>query len=111
MPDTTRCERHGVAGVEVGPCTRESMRRLEALATDDADLAHHRERWAWQNQGNLGLAVGPDNTGARRLYRRLGNVETHLRAVMDGWDERDEVCRVVQTHTDACLYLMKPLLD
>jgi ribosomal protein S18 acetylase RimI-like enzyme len=178
MPNTTRCERHGVGSMKVGPCTRESMRRLEALATDHADLVHHRERWAWHGQGTaiyllawqddrlvgratllkaskyeevraafpgawemialearpqgrgvgtrliaeaerqaaasqapvLGLAVGPDNAGARRLYRRLGYVETQLREVIDEWEERDKVGRVVRAHADACLYLMKPLL-
>jgi ribosomal protein S18 acetylase RimI-like enzyme len=166
-----------VGSVEVGPCTLDSMRVLEELATDGAELAHHRQRWAWQNRGIaiyllawqddlvvgratllkgskyeevraafprawemnalearpqgrgvgtrliaeaerhaaachapvLGLAVGPDNTGARRLYRRLGYGETQLREVIDEWDERDELGRVIRVHADACLYLMKPL--
>ena len=37
--------------MEIRPCTQESIRQLERLGRSPAEMAHHRERWAWQEQG------------------------------------------------------------
>ncbi|MEP6665417.1 MAG: GNAT family N-acetyltransferase [Nocardioidaceae bacterium] len=164
--------------MEVSPCTRESIQCLEQLNQSWADMLHHRERWAWQQQGTaiyllawqngqvvgrttllkgskydevraalpdlwemnalearpqgrgvgtllikaseqraaengvpaFGLAVEPENLGAHRLYQRLGYDEWPQSRVIDEWDEYDELGRLLHTHADDCLYLLKRLI-
>jgi GNAT superfamily N-acetyltransferase len=57
----------------------------------------------------IGLGVGPGNTGARRLYERLGYQEWDGPQVLDDWTEKDADGRVLVRHQDSCLYLLKPL--
>jgi ribosomal protein S18 acetylase RimI-like enzyme len=57
----------------------------------------------------IGLAVGLDNTGARRLYERLGYQEWDGRQVTDRWTEKDADGRILVTHQDPCGYLVKRL--
>jgi GNAT superfamily N-acetyltransferase len=56
----------------------------------------------------IGLAVEPDNSGATRLYARLGYQPVQLR-VIDEWTEVDADGTVLVTHADPCDYLLKPL--
>jgi GNAT superfamily N-acetyltransferase len=56
----------------------------------------------------IGLAVEPDNSGATRLYARLGYEPAQLR-VIDEWTEVDAEGTVLVTHRDPCDYLLKPL--
>lgn len=57
----------------------------------------------------VGLAVAHANTGARRLYVRLGYVEWDHGDVVDRWPERDADGAVVREHADPCSYLVKDL--
>lgn len=57
----------------------------------------------------IGLAVGPDNVGARRLYERLGYQEWTAGQVIDEWTEKDADGNVIEEHRDPCDYLLKPL--
>jgi GNAT superfamily N-acetyltransferase len=57
----------------------------------------------------IGLGVGLDNPGARRLYERLGYREWDGPQVRDEWTEKDADGRVLVTHRDLCTYLLKPL--
>ena len=57
----------------------------------------------------LGLAVGPDNVGARRLYERLGYREWTQGQVVDEWIEKDADGNVIELHQDPCDYLVKSL--
>jgi ribosomal protein S18 acetylase RimI-like enzyme len=68
----------------------------EALAID----------WGYSS---IGLAVEPGNTGARRLYERLGYQQWDGPQVIDEWTEKDADGHVVVAHRDLCLYLFKPL--
>ncbi len=71
-------------------------------------LINTAEQWVAESGGpGLGVGVGPDNNGARRLYERLGYVEWSEGRVIDEWDERDESGRLVRAHADECLYLLK----
>ena len=56
----------------------------------------------------IGLAVEHGNSGARRLYERLGYQK--CAEVIDTWTEQDADGNVVRTHEDACEYLVKSLL-
>lgn len=62
--------------------------------------------WGYQT---IGLAVEPDNTGARRLYERLGYQRWDGPHVIDEWTEKDADGRVLVAHQDLCVYLFKPL--
>jgi len=57
----------------------------------------------------IGLGVEPDNVGARRLYERLGYQEWDGPQVIDRWTEKDADGRILVTHQDPCLYLVKRL--
>ncbi|MDX6250435.1 MAG: hypothetical protein QOF10_3795 [Kribbellaceae bacterium] len=57
----------------------------------------------------IGLAVEPVNTGARRLYERLGYQQWDGDQVIDEWTEEDADGHVIVTHRDPCVYLVKPL--
>ncbi|WP_165949450.1 GNAT family N-acetyltransferase [Kribbella turkmenica] len=57
----------------------------------------------------IGLAVGADNPGARRLYDRLGYQLWNGVQVVDTWTEKDAEGNVIRSHADPCDYLLKPL--
>ncbi len=57
----------------------------------------------------IGLAVEPDNPGARRLYERLGYQPCDGVQVLDTWTEQDAEGNVVRSHADPCDYLLKRL--
>jgi GNAT superfamily N-acetyltransferase len=57
----------------------------------------------------IGLAVGLDNPGARRLYERLGYQPWDGATVIDTWTEQDAEGNIVRSHADPCDYLLKPL--
>jgi len=57
----------------------------------------------------IGLAVGLDNPGARRLYERLGYRQWDGARVIDTWTEQDAEGNIVRSHADACDYLLKQL--
>jgi RimJ/RimL family protein N-acetyltransferase len=57
----------------------------------------------------IGLAVEPVNTGARRLYERLGYQQWDGDQVIDEWTEEDADGHVIATHRDPCVYLVKPI--
>jgi GNAT superfamily N-acetyltransferase len=57
----------------------------------------------------IGLAVGLDNSGARRLYERLGYKVWDGAQVIDTWTEQDAEGNIVRSHADPCDYLLKPL--
>lgn len=61
----------------------------------------------WSRAG-IGLAVGADNPGARRLYERLGYRLLEGDPVIDRWTEKDADGNVVRAHADPCDYLLKP---
>ncbi len=72
------------------------VRAAEALAGD----------WgrAW-----IGLGVGLENDGARRLYERLGYRLWDGARVVDRWTEQGADGSVVRSHADVCDYLLKSL--
>jgi len=55
----------------------------------------------------IGLAVGADNDRARRLYDHLGYRDWGQGTVVDEWTEEDAGGKLVRTHQDRCLYLVK----
>jgi GNAT superfamily N-acetyltransferase len=55
----------------------------------------------------IGLGVGPENEGARRLYERLGYELWSGPRVTDRWTEKDADGVVVRSHVDSCDYLFK----
>ena len=57
----------------------------------------------------IGLAVGVDNAGAQRLYRRLGYADWGRGRVCDEWTEPDARGTVTAIHRDPCDYLIKEL--
>ncbi|HEY0471785.1 MAG TPA: GNAT family N-acetyltransferase [Kribbella sp.] len=57
----------------------------------------------------VGLAVEPQNTGARRLYERLGYRQWDGGQVLDEWTEKDAAGQVIVAHQDPGVYLLKPL--
>jgi GNAT superfamily N-acetyltransferase len=57
----------------------------------------------------IGLAVGRDNPGARRLYERLGYQQCDGVQVLDTWTEQDAEGNIVRSHADPCEYLLKKL--
>lgn len=57
----------------------------------------------------IGLGVGADNPGARRLYERLGYQQWDGPQVLDNWTEQDADGNVVRAHADPCDYLLKQL--
>ncbi|WP_405058001.1 GNAT family N-acetyltransferase [Kribbella sp. NBC_01505] len=57
----------------------------------------------------IGLGVGPENDGARRLYERLGYHLWSGPRVIDRWTEQAADGSVVRSHADECDYLLKPL--
>lgn len=56
----------------------------------------------------MGIGVETSNTGARRLYERLGY--EYWGDVIDEWNEVDATGAVVKAHHDPCVYLIKPLV-
>jgi GNAT superfamily N-acetyltransferase len=72
------------------------IRATEAIAAD------------WSRPA-IGLAVGRDNPGARRLYERLGYRQCDGVQVIDIWTEQDAEGNVVRSHADPCHYLLKLL--
>jgi GNAT superfamily N-acetyltransferase len=58
---------------------------------------------------HIGLAVEPDNDGARRLYDRLGYRPCPDGRVIDEWTEKDADGNLIELHQDPCDYLLKPL--
>ncbi|GAA1513616.1 GNAT family N-acetyltransferase [Kribbella lupini] len=73
-----------------------------ALIAAAEDLAR-----SWQRDA-IGLAVELDNSGATRLYVRLGYRPASLR-VIDEWTEVDADGIVLVAHADPCDYLLKSL--
>ncbi|MGZ4752794.1 MAG: GNAT family N-acetyltransferase [Oryzihumus sp.] len=59
--------------------------------------------------GVMGLAAEPSNTGALRLYGRLGYRDWGDGLVLDEWTERDSAGRVLREHRTPCRYLLKSL--
>ena len=57
----------------------------------------------------IGMAVGADNPGARRLYERLGYQLWDGPQVIDTWTEQDAEGNIVRSHADPCDYLLKKL--
>ncbi|ONI69608.1 hypothetical protein BWI15_23905 [Kribbella sp. ALI-6-A] len=57
----------------------------------------------------IGLGVGPDNPGARRLYERLGYRRWSGPRVIDIWTEKAADGAIVRSHADPCDYLIKRL--
>jgi GNAT superfamily N-acetyltransferase len=72
------------------------IRAAEAVATE------------WTRPA-IGMGVGYDNPGARRLYERLGYHLWDGPPVTDSWTEQDADGTVVRTHNDPCDYLIKTL--
>ena len=72
------------------------IRAAEAIAAD------------W-NRSTIGMAIGRDNPGARRLYERLGYQPWSGPPVTDHWTEQDADGVVVRSHAELCDYLLKPL--
>ncbi|HEY2553321.1 MAG TPA: GNAT family N-acetyltransferase [Streptosporangiaceae bacterium] len=59
----------------------------------------------------IGLAVEPQNHGARRLYERFGYCLWDHGLVTDRWAQHDEQRNVVKAHADEGLYLTKGLSE
>ena len=55
----------------------------------------------------MGIGVEVTNTGARRLYERLGYEPWG--DVIDEWNEVDSEGNVTVIHHDPCVYLVKTL--
>jgi GNAT superfamily N-acetyltransferase len=72
------------------------IRATEAIAAD------------WSRSA-IGLAVGLDNPGARKLYERLGYHLWDGPQVVDTWTEQDAEGNIVRSHADPCDYLLKKL--
>ncbi len=61
------------------------------------------------SRSSIGLAVGADNPGARKLYERLGYDLLDGPPVVDIWTEQDAEGNIVRSHADPCDYLLKKL--
>jgi ribosomal protein S18 acetylase RimI-like enzyme len=62
-----------------------------------------------RSRSSIGLAVGADNPGARKLYERLGYYLWNGPQVVDVWTEQDAEGNIIQSHADPCDYLLKKL--
>ncbi len=67
------------------------------------------ERRAADVAPRIGLAVGLDNDGARRLYERLGYVEWDGGIVHAEWQERNDEGNPTVMHNEDAYYLTKAL--
>ncbi|MGY1752031.1 GNAT family N-acetyltransferase [Blastococcus sp. SYSU D01042] len=79
------------------------------LGTGARLVAAAETRARTMGAARVGLAVAHANTGARRLYVRLGYAEWAHGDVVDRWPERDVDGTVVREHADPCGYLVKDL--
>jgi GNAT superfamily N-acetyltransferase len=81
---------------------------VQGAGVGSALIAAAEELARQWRRDSIGLAVGLDNSGATRLYGRLGYQPADLR-VIDEWTELDADGTVLVAHRDPCDYLLKPL--